>query len=126
MTAVQRRWTTIEKECYAIYYALKELDYLIHDSKFLLQTDHLNLMYINKPKSIKVTRWKLLIQMYVYDFNVLFIAGKDNVMADALSRLCEDSDDNPGFSNINSKEKTLRLCIHRTILVNYVMKHTQD
>ena len=105
LSPIQKRWTVIEKECYAIYFAFKEFEYLIRDSKFLLRTDHLNLIYINEPKSPKVARWKLLIQDY--DFTVEFIKGKDNVMADAFSRLSEDLDDDPEFLKAPRKSETI-------------------
>ena len=53
---------------------------------FVLQTDHQPLVYLNKTKyqNDRVMRWALAIQEY--DFIVQDIAGKDNLMADYLSR----------------------------------------
>jgi hypothetical protein len=48
-------------------------------------TDHANLVFINTEGSAKVKRWKLAIQEY--DFDILHIPGKENVIADAFSRL---------------------------------------
>jgi hypothetical protein len=39
-TDVQKRWSTIEKECYAIFFAFRQLEHLIRDRNFLLRTDH--------------------------------------------------------------------------------------
>ena len=36
----QRRWTTTERECYAIYMTCKKYEYLIRDLPFDLYTDH--------------------------------------------------------------------------------------
>jgi hypothetical protein len=52
--------------------------------KFIVQTDHKNLIWMRRSKNAKVQRWCELLSMY--DFEVQHIAGKDNVMADALSR----------------------------------------
>jgi len=82
----QLRWSTPEKEGYAIYYALKKFDYLLRDVHFTLQTDHKNLIYINDTASPKVVRWKLAIQEY--DFDIEHIAGKENFIADSFSRFC--------------------------------------
>lgn len=90
----QKRWSTPEQEAYAIFYTLRKLEYLLRDVKFILQTDHKNLIYMNENGSPKVRRWKLLLQEY--DFLIEHIAGKDNVIADAFSRLClltEDEDE---------------------------------
>lgn len=43
LSDTQRRWSTSEKECYAIYYARRKLNYLLRDRQFLLRTDHRNL-----------------------------------------------------------------------------------
>jgi len=82
----QMKWSTIEKEAYAIYYAFHKFDYLIRDSHFLLKTDHANLTYINTNSKQKVQRWKLAIQEY--DFDIEHIKGENNIAADAFSRLC--------------------------------------
>ena len=81
----QRRWSTPEKECYAIYYAMRKLDYLLRDRQFLLRTDHRNLTFLNINSSPKVIRWKLEIQEY--DFKIEYIPGPLNIEADALSRM---------------------------------------
>lgn len=82
----QLRWATIEKEAYAIFFVLKAYEYLLRDNKFLLRTDHKNLTYLNLNPSPKVQRWKLFIQEF--NFDIEHVAGKDNFVADAFSRLC--------------------------------------
>jgi len=52
----QLKWSTIEKEAYAIYYAFRKLEYLIRDVPFVLQTDHANLVSSNEEPSAKVRR----------------------------------------------------------------------
>lgn len=86
LTGAQLNWSTIEKECFAIYYAFREWEYLLRDTKFTLRTDHKNLTFINLDHREKVKRWKIL--MSSYDFEVEHIPGKDNVVADGLSRFC--------------------------------------
>jgi hypothetical protein len=84
-TRPQLRWSTYEKEAYAIVYCLKSLDYLLRDVHFTLQTDHRNLLFIKESSSAKVIRWKMLIAEYNYTFE--HIPGTTNVVADAMSRL---------------------------------------
>ena len=85
LSTSQRRWSTTEKECYAIYYSIRKLDYLLRDRHFTLRTDHRNLTFMNKNSSPKVIRWKLEVQEY--DFNLEYIPGPENVEADMLSRM---------------------------------------
>ncbi len=95
LTKEKLNWSVPEKEAYAIYYALQKLEYLVRDVYFVLRTDHKNLTYINSEGSAKVRRWKLAIQEY--NFDIEHIAGEDNLVADAFSRLCirEDEGDAP-------------------------------
>jgi hypothetical protein len=82
---VQSRWSTYDKEGYAIFRAFQEFKLFIRDRHFTLKTDHLNLLYIGSDtSSSKVQRWKLFMQDY--DFDVEHIEGKLNVVADGLSR----------------------------------------
>jgi transposase InsO family protein len=82
----QLNWSTIEKEAYAIFYTLKTHDYLLRDIKFTLRTDHKNLTYLNLESSQKVRRWKLFLQEFNFDME--HVAGVNNPVADAFSRLC--------------------------------------
>ena len=82
----QLRWSTPEKECYAIFLSFEKFKHLIQHIKFTLRTDHKNLTYLNLAGSDKVMRWKLLIQQY--NFDIEHIPGKDNIVANGMSRFC--------------------------------------
>jgi hypothetical protein len=88
LTPVQQRWSTIEKEAYAIYYTLKRYEYLLLDRKIRIHTDHKNLTYLNAGQSDKVKRWSLELQEF--DYTLEHISGIDNMVADTFSRLCPD------------------------------------
>lgn len=85
LSAEEVKWSTIEKECYAIVFSLRKFEYLLRDRPFTLRTDHENLTYINDPPSPKVRRWKIAIQEH--DFHIEHIDGEKNIVADGLSRL---------------------------------------
>ncbi|NJL81556.1 MAG: hypothetical protein HC917_27420 [Richelia sp. SM2_1_7] len=89
LDSVKQRWSTIEKECYAIWYALHKWEFLLRDTHFTIRTDHANLKYLN-TNTPKVTRWKLAIQEF--DFVLDDVRGPDNVPADTLSRLSEEEE----------------------------------
>jgi len=84
LTGPQLRWSTIEKEAYAIYHAVTKWEYYLQDIHFILQTDHANLTFINANSKGKVQRWKLELQDY--DFDVQHIPGVNNNVADYFSR----------------------------------------
>jgi hypothetical protein len=82
------RWSTIQQEGYAIYYAITQWDYLLRDRKFTLRTDHDNLTMLKVDSNVKVQRWMLALQ--AFDYEVEHIKGINNIVADGLSRLCPD------------------------------------
>jgi cleavage and polyadenylation specificity factor subunit 1 len=86
LNASQRRWSTPEKECYAIYYSLVKLEYLLLDREFVIHTDHKNLTFLEESANARVNRWKLALQEY--SFTIEYIKGVDNLVADSFSRLC--------------------------------------
>jgi hypothetical protein len=86
LTDVQTRWSTIEKESYAVIFALQKFDPLVFGCRIELFSDHNPLRYLVScaPKSAKLTRWALSLSRY--DISVNHIKGVDNVVADFLSR----------------------------------------
>lgn len=93
LSDTQRRWHTPQKEAYAIFYAFKQLDYLLRGVHFTLRTDHKNLIYINDTMTEMVIRWKIAVQEY--DFDVEHIPGPENIVADGLSRLIPTGETTP-------------------------------
>ena len=55
-TGAQLNWSTIEKECYGLYWAVKMLEEYLDNRRFILKTDHKNLTYINKTPKGTVLR----------------------------------------------------------------------
>ncbi|UYV69577.1 hypothetical protein LAZ67_6004008, partial [Cordylochernes scorpioides] len=87
----ETRYSTIEKEAYAVVLSLQHFKHLLAGSKVEVHTDHKPITY-NKGsdyKNARLSRWAEIIQ----DFNVTFVyvPGKENTVADFLSRFpCED------------------------------------
>ena len=74
LNTTEIKWSTPEKECYAIFFALVKLEYLLRDIFFTLRTDHRNLTFLNESFQQKVKRWKLAIMHF--NFNIEHIPGK--------------------------------------------------
>ena len=79
------RWDIAKKEAYAIYFAVKELAYYLECKAFVIETDHANLVWIEKSDASIVIRWRLFLQGFI--FQIKHIPGKANVFADMLSRM---------------------------------------
>ena len=80
-----RAWSTIEQEGYAIVFCVLRLEEFLLGSHFLIRTDHRNLIYILGSSIPKIVRWRL--QLSEYDFAIEHVPGKENVVADGLSRV---------------------------------------
>lgn len=88
LTVSQLRWSVIQKEAYGIYYCCNKLDTLLRDRKFTILTDHRNLLYITNASNPMVVRWWMALQEL--DFDIVHVQGVKNIIADTLSRLCEN------------------------------------
>lgn len=90
LNKTEERYSTIEKELLAINWAIKHYRAYLWGRKFKLYTDHKPLTYIFnlKTPNSKLIRWKL--DLEEYDYEIIHKPGKQNVVADALSRVnCE-------------------------------------
>lgn len=103
LTGSQKNWSTIEKECFAIYSALREWEYLLRDRFFTIRTDHKNLRYLNE-NTPKVVRWKLAVQEF--NFQVEYVEGPKNVVADAFSRVVEKTAEDLVDTSILEEEQS--------------------
>ena len=50
-------------------------------------TDHKSLQYMFTQRELNICKWRWLELLWDYDMNVHYHQGKDNVVADALSRM---------------------------------------
>ena len=85
LNKTQMGWSTYEKEGYAIYAAVMKFYHLLGDKHFTIITDHRNLTYIRDTGSPKVMNWKH--ELMQFDFDLQYLEGPKNVVADAWSRL---------------------------------------
>jgi transposase InsO family protein/ribosomal protein L21E len=86
LTDTERRYTVTEKELYSIVYALKKFKPYIYGRQFHVYTDHRALIWLcgKKDPMSRLGRWSLTIAEYAQGIH--FVAGKQNRVADALSR----------------------------------------
>jgi hypothetical protein len=89
LSGPQTRWATIQKEAYAIFHCCMQLESLLRDRKFKILTDHKNLLYIKAASNPMIVRWYMALSEF--DFSLGHIAGRDNIIADSMSRLCENN-----------------------------------
>ncbi|KAL2076889.1 hypothetical protein ACEWY4_027519 [Coilia grayii] len=84
----QRAYSTIEKEALALVLALQHFEvYVGGAATVTVYTDHNPLTFLNRMcnSNQRLMRWSLVLQGY--NIHIKHIRGKDNVVADALSRV---------------------------------------
>ena len=102
----QFKWSTVVKEGYAIYMAVKKWRHYLGDAEILLKSDTKSLQkFLNgKTDNLKLDRWSLELQGR--NINVEHIPGYKNKAADCSSQLpfvTRKRNDNPQGCRSNSK-----------------------
>lgn len=92
LTECERKHASVEKEACAIVESLRKWRHLLISRHFILITDQQSVSHIfdqkhsSKIKNDKFERWRLELSCYKYD--IVYRPGVENVVADALSRVC--------------------------------------
>lgn len=95
----QTRWSTIEREAFAVIWGLKKFDFWLLGAHVTVVSDHnpLAFLTLTTPPGAKLMRWALALQRY--NVVVQHRKGSAHANADALSRVpntCWDSTDSAG------------------------------
>jgi hypothetical protein len=87
LNGAQLNYTTTEKEFLAVVFALEKFRSYLLGNKVIIHTDHAALKHLMSKKEAKsrLIRWILLLQEF--DIEIKDKAGKENLVADHLSRL---------------------------------------
>ena len=83
----EENYPVYELELLAIIHSLKICRCYLQGEKFVIYTDHVALKHIKTQKTVnqRLARWLDFLSQF--DFDIEYTAGKENVVADALSRL---------------------------------------
>ena len=82
----KRLYSTYEKEMLAIMHALAKFKQYLVGSKFVMRMNHNSLKYFLDQTELNDRQQKWVSKVQAYDFDIEFIKGKNNTIANALSR----------------------------------------
>ena len=87
LNEAERRYSTIERECLAIVYAVKTYRNYLTGTHFTIMTDHRPLKYLLtiKDASSRLAKWAMYLMEY--SFTIQYRKGKLNSNVDSLTRL---------------------------------------
>jgi hypothetical protein len=82
------KYSTYDKEFYAIIQALKKWRHYLIPKEFVLYSDNHALQFVSQQEKLNQKHAKWVEYMQNFTFVIKHIAGNDNKVADALSRKC--------------------------------------
>jgi hypothetical protein len=82
----EKNYATHDLELAAVVHALRKWIHYLMGKKFELRTDHNSLKYLFDQPTLNARQIRWLEFLCEYDFDIMYIKGKDNKVADALSR----------------------------------------
>lgn len=96
LNPAEQNYAPTEGECLAVVWAVDKFRHYLHGQHFILRTDHKALTWLNQARfaNSKLERWALKLQEHTFD--VEYVKGPDNVVADCLSRCCAPDSDSAG------------------------------
>lgn len=89
LSPAQRKYSAYDRELLAIYAAVKQFRHAIEGRTFTIYTDHKPIVYAFRQKQEKCTPRQFRYLDFIGQFttDIQHISGKDNEVADALSRI---------------------------------------
>lgn len=93
-------------------------DYL-YGVKFTIRTDNNPLMYVLTTAKLSATGHRWLAALSTYDFDVLYLPGKNNTDADLLSRNLAEEENSEGWHSITETEvRSICQRVHVSLKLN--------
>ncbi|CAK9827605.1 Transposon Tf2-6 polyprotein [Anthophora retusa] len=89
LSPAEQKYSAFDRELLAIYRAIKHFQHLLEGRHFTIYTDHKPLTYAFADKMDRRTPKQIRQLAFISEFttDIQHIAGRDNVVADALSRI---------------------------------------
>jgi hypothetical protein len=115
LTSSQFEWAIIQKEAYAIFYALRNLRAILRDRHFTLQKDNGGLRFMKTEANPMVYRW--LVDTQEFDYTLEDILGKNNPIADGFSRLVANNMPANNMPANNMISPTAKIPEHLQVLI---------
>lgn len=99
LNSAERNYPTIQKELLAVVWGIKYFRPYLFGKKFTIMTDHKPLVYLFSMKDPSSRLLKFRLTLEEYDYKILYVKGRDNAVADALSRLTVTSEELKEMNN---------------------------
>ncbi|XP_067635455.1 uncharacterized protein [Eurosta solidaginis] len=90
LNRAQRNYSVTERECFVVILAIEKFRCYLELQEFEVVTDHSSLLWLMRQQNVsgRLARWIFRLQQF--KFSISHRKGKDHIVPDALSRLCEN------------------------------------
>ncbi len=89
LNSAQRNYSATKREMNAVVWSLMKFERLLSCVRFVLHTDHQALTFLLTQRHVSPMMYRWIELVCSFDFVVKHVPGKENVIADALSRQYE-------------------------------------
>jgi hypothetical protein len=91
LSSAEENYPVHERELLTIVYELKKWRPNLHGSRFFIKTDYHPLRYLDTQSKLSKRQMRWMETLQEYDYEIVYVQGKLNVVADALSRINEST-----------------------------------
>ena len=116
LTLAKKNYQNLERECMAVIWGMEKFHFYLYGKEFLLQTDQKPLTSIFKKHLVDVSPRvrRIAMRSWPYTFKTEWIPGKDNAIADRLSRVSP--------TPVNLIKSEIELPIHQVNIIKATME----
>ncbi|KAL1130399.1 hypothetical protein AAG570_013337 [Ranatra chinensis] len=103
LTPAESRYSAIERELLGVVWAVEHIRSYVWGRQFRIKTDQKPLVWVEglRETSARITRWKE--RLAPYAFQITHTKGRDNLVADCLSRMVNAIDSPPPTLDVHER-----------------------
>ncbi len=113
LSATERRYSTTDREFLALNWAVKRFRPYVYGTEFTVFCDHKPLLTLVKSKAHNGRQGRWQMDLEEYRFDLVYRPGRDNVVADALSRSVHDSSLDPDAEPFLPRQQIGAIAVNR-------------
>ena len=87
----ERKYAPIDKELLAVFFSVKKCNIYLYGHHYIVYTDHQPLTFLSTFKDVINKRYRWILFLEELGVKIIYVQGKDNILADFVSRNVKDT-----------------------------------